>query len=250
MVQVSSLALVGYLAPVLVTFLLFITWLILGTRRRRRRRRLYGPTYPYSDAEMAAAAGGQRNPRIVISQQLIEVLYPQVKYKDWFAGKQNEQNEQQRQQRQQQQQQDLSSGAIAQVRSTPGDNASGESPENTNTNTNINDSKERDKDTEDADTSGDNHRTCAICIDQFADDDEIRSLPCRHIFHTVCLDPWVTKKNAFCPLCKRALCGVKKGVNGSGGDRRSWPWRRQSQRASTRVVSVSVPEAAVVRGSV
>ncbi|GLB03104.1 hypothetical protein AtubIFM57258_007679 [Aspergillus tubingensis] len=211
--------------------------LILGTRRRRRRRRLYGPTYPYSDAEMAAAAGGQRSPRIVISQQLIEVLYPQVKYKDWLAGRQNEQ------------QQDLSSAAIAQVRSKSGD-TSGESPNNINTNTNINDGQDRDKDTEDADTSGDNHRTCAICIDQFADDDEIRSLPCRHIFHTVCLDPWVTKKNAFCPLCKRALCGVKKGVNGSGGDRRSWPWRRESQRASTRVVSVSVPEAAVVRGSV
>ena len=193
---------------------------------------------------MAAAAGGQRNPRIVISQQLIEVLYPQVKYKDWLAGKQNEQ--------QQQQQQDLSSGAIAQVRSTTGNNTSGESPVNINinTNTNINDSQERDKDTEDTDTSGDNHRTCAICIDQFADDDDIRSLPCRHIFHTVCLDPWVTKKNAFCPLCKRALCGVKKGDSGSGGDRRSWPWRRDSQRASARVVSVSVPEAAVVRGSV
>ncbi|BCS01047.1 putative RING finger protein [Aspergillus luchuensis] len=241
MVQVSSLALVGYLAPVLVTFLLFITWLILGTRRRRRRRRrLYGSTYPYSDAEMAAAAGGQRNPRIVISQQLIEVLYPQVKYKYWLAGKQNEQ---QQQQQEQQQKEDLPSGAIAQVRSTSGDNTSGKSAVNTN----INDSQERDKDTEDADTSGDNHRTCAICIDQFADDDEIRSLPCRHIFHTVCLDPWVTKKNAFCPLCKRALCGVKKG---GGGDRRSWPWRRGSQRASARVVSVSVPEAAVVRGSV
>ncbi|GLB18497.1 hypothetical protein AtubIFM61612_008392 [Aspergillus tubingensis] len=182
MVQVSSLALVGYLAPVLVTFLLFITWLILGARRRRRRRRLYGPTYPYSDAEMAAAAGGQRSPRIVISQQLIEVLYPQVKYKDWLDGRQNEQQQQQ----QQQQQQDLSSAVIAQVRSSSGDNASGESPENTNinTNTNINDSQERCNDTEDTDTSGDNHRTCAICIDQFADDDEIRSLPCRHIFHT------------------------------------------------------------------
>ncbi|PYH73681.1 putative RING finger protein [Aspergillus vadensis CBS 113365] len=245
MVQVSSLALVGYLAPVLVTFLLFVTWLILGTRRRRRRRRLYGPTYPYSDAEMAAAAaGGQRNPRIVISQQLIDVLYPQVKYKDWLAGRQNQQ--------QQQRQLDQSSGAIAQVRSTSGDNTSGESPDNVNinTNTNISNNQERDNDTEDTDTSGDNHRTCAICIDQFADDDDIRSLPCRHIFHTVCLDPWVTKKNAFCPLCKRALCGVKKGDSGSGGDRRSWPWRRQSQRASARVVSVSVPEAAVVRGSV
>ncbi|PWY66955.1 hypothetical protein BO83DRAFT_410305 [Aspergillus eucalypticola CBS 122712] len=251
MVQVSSLALVGYLAPVLVTVLLFITWLTLGARRRRRRRRrLYGSTYPYSDAEMAAAAaGGQRIPRIVISQQLIEVLYPQVKYKDWLAENRNEQQRRQ-------QQQDLSSDAIAQVRSTSGDNTSGGSPENTNINinTNINDSQERCNDTGDDDpdkyTSGDNHRTCAICIDQFADDDEIRSLPCRHIFHTVCLDPWVTKKNAFCPLCKKALCGVKKGDNGSGGDRRSWPWRRQSQRASARVVSVSVPEAAVVRGSV
>ncbi|RDH39610.1 hypothetical protein BDQ94DRAFT_165307 [Aspergillus welwitschiae] len=167
MVQVSSLALVGYLAPVLVTFLLFVTWLILGARRRRRRHRRYGPQHPYTDAEMVAPGG---HTRIVISQQLIEELYPQLRYKDWFKENHS----------QQQQQQHLSSGAISRARSTSG-NHSGESPDKSN----INTSQDRDKDTDDidTDTDRDNHRTCAICMDEFADDDEIRSLPCRHIFH-------------------------------------------------------------------
>ncbi|GKZ35850.1 hypothetical protein AbraIFM66950_006649 [Aspergillus brasiliensis] len=241
MVDISSVALVGYLAPVLVTFLLFITWLIIGTRRRRRRRRRhpYGPRYPYSDAEMAARG---HHTRIIISQQLIEEMYPQARYKDWLSEKQ---------------QQHVSSGGISQVKSA-GDNSPGESSPN-NTNTNISDSiQARDKDMEDMNTdigtdadadaaSRDNHRICAICMDQFADDDEIRALPCGHIFHTACLDPWVTKRNAFCPLCKMSLSGVKEGGE-SGENRRSWVWRRASQRLSARVV-VSVPEAAVIRGS-
>ncbi|OJJ71148.1 hypothetical protein ASPBRDRAFT_604197 [Aspergillus brasiliensis CBS 101740] len=241
MVDISSVALVGYLAPVLVTFLLFITWLIIGTRRRRRRRHRhpYGPRYPYSDAEMAAR---DHHTRIIISQQLIEEMYPQARYKDWLSEKQ------------QQQQQHVLSGGVSRVRSA-GDNSPGESPpDNVNT---I--SQEGDKDMEDTNTdigtdadadaaSRDNHRICAICMDQFADDDEIRALPCGHIFHTACLDPWVTKRNAFCPLCKMSLSGVKEGGESGESRRGSWAWRRASQRLSARVV-ISVPEAAVIRGS-
>ncbi|KAK0624625.1 hypothetical protein B0T17DRAFT_590498 [Bombardia bombarda] len=48
-------------------------------------------------------------------------------------------------------------------------------------------------------TSGD---TCAICIDQLEDDDDVRGLSCGHAFHAVCLDPWLTSRRACCPLCK------------------------------------------------
>lgn len=47
--------------------------------------------------------------------------------------------------------------------------------------------------------------TCAICIDVMDPEDEIRVLSCGHIFHTECIDPWLTKRNAFCPLCKEDL---------------------------------------------
>ncbi|KAF9433935.1 hypothetical protein BGZ76_008794 [Entomortierella beljakovae] len=43
---------------------------------------------------------------------------------------------------------------------------------------------------------------CAVCLDEFSDGEEIRTLPCRHEFHCECIDPWLTRKSSLCPLCK------------------------------------------------
>ncbi|KAK8503396.1 hypothetical protein V6N12_034791 [Hibiscus sabdariffa] len=42
---------------------------------------------------------------------------------------------------------------------------------------------------------------CCICLTKFADNDELRELPCIHVFHVDCIDKWL-KINASCPLCK------------------------------------------------
>ncbi|CAK9172278.1 unnamed protein product [Ilex paraguariensis] len=42
---------------------------------------------------------------------------------------------------------------------------------------------------------------CCICLARYADNDELRELPCSHFFHTECVDKWL-KINASCPLCK------------------------------------------------
>ncbi|KAL4946643.1 hypothetical protein BDV06DRAFT_208549 [Aspergillus oleicola] len=49
---------------------------------------------------------------------------------------------------------------------------------------------------------GDAHMECVVCMEDFDDDDSIRALTCGHIFHATCLDPWFTKRQARCPLCK------------------------------------------------
>lgn len=44
--------------------------------------------------------------------------------------------------------------------------------------------------------------TCAICLDMFQDEDEVRVLTCGHIYHSSCIVPWFTTRRAMCPLCK------------------------------------------------
>ncbi|RKO88643.1 hypothetical protein BDK51DRAFT_10140, partial [Blyttiomyces helicus] len=43
---------------------------------------------------------------------------------------------------------------------------------------------------------------CAICMDPFEDSDRVRRLPCNHIFHVGCIDVWLVKETAACPLCR------------------------------------------------
>ncbi|CCG24575.1 hypothetical protein CORT_0F03510 [Candida orthopsilosis Co 90-125] len=45
--------------------------------------------------------------------------------------------------------------------------------------------------------------SCAICLEMLEDEDVVRGLICGHVFHAICLDPWLTKRRACCPMCKR-----------------------------------------------
>ncbi|EEB09693.1 ubiquitin-protein ligase E3 [Schizosaccharomyces japonicus yFS275] len=43
---------------------------------------------------------------------------------------------------------------------------------------------------------------CVVCLENYQGNDFIRILPCGHIFHAHCLDIWMTRTFANCPLCK------------------------------------------------
>ncbi|TPX42293.1 hypothetical protein SeLEV6574_g05674 [Synchytrium endobioticum] len=43
---------------------------------------------------------------------------------------------------------------------------------------------------------------CAVCLDEYADDDQVRILNCNHEFHQKCIDPWLLTRSSTCPTCK------------------------------------------------
>ncbi|CAG9319424.1 unnamed protein product [Blepharisma stoltei] len=55
-----------------------------------------------------------------------------------------------------------------------------------------------------ASTDDSNAPLCVICLEEFVKECRVKALPCQHIFHTQCIDPWVKKKVA-CPICKRTI---------------------------------------------
>uniref|UniRef100_A0A7N0U4E5 RING-type E3 ubiquitin transferase n=1 Tax=Kalanchoe fedtschenkoi TaxID=63787 RepID=A0A7N0U4E5_KALFE len=55
---------------------------------------------------------------------------------------------------------------------------------------------------------GDSHLAaeshCAICTEQFQLLAEAREMPCKHIYHSACVLPWLALKNS-CPVCRHEL---------------------------------------------
>lgn len=54
---------------------------------------------------------------------------------------------------------------------------------------------------------------CIVCLSDFQDGDRVRCLPCKHVFHTACIDEWLGR-DAHCPLCRNGLQ--------QGSRRRGW----------------------------
>jgi len=46
---------------------------------------------------------------------------------------------------------------------------------------------------------------CHICLQNFADGEELRALPCNHSFHVDCVDAWLKQKSSSCPTCRADL---------------------------------------------
>jgi hypothetical protein len=41
---------------------------------------------------------------------------------------------------------------------------------------------------------------CSVCTEDFVDADNVRILPCGHIYHRHCIDPWLLDYAGTCPL--------------------------------------------------
>jgi len=53
----------------------------------------------------------------------------------------------------------------------------------------------------------DSHTTmnirCSICLEDFKAREKVRMLPCSHLYHSICIFPWLTACKGVCPLCQQ-----------------------------------------------
>ena len=47
--------------------------------------------------------------------------------------------------------------------------------------------------------------SCSVCLEEYAEGDRVRTLPCGHQFHSRCVDRWL-QNNRACPICKKEIC--------------------------------------------
>lgn len=52
-----------------------------------------------------------------------------------------------------------------------------------------------------SDEMEDNTEKCTICLSDFEDTEDVRRLPCMHLFHVECIDQWLSS-NKRCPICR------------------------------------------------
>lgn len=46
---------------------------------------------------------------------------------------------------------------------------------------------------------------CVICMEKYEINDEVKTLPCFHLFHKDCIDQWIKAGNDSCPICKNKI---------------------------------------------
>lgn len=47
-------------------------------------------------------------------------------------------------------------------------------------------------------------KQCMVCLEDFANGDDLKTLPCLHIYHQACIERWLGTDNS-CPVCKTPI---------------------------------------------
>lgn len=54
---------------------------------------------------------------------------------------------------------------------------------------------------------------CAICLEDIKQNELVKILPCKHIFHDHCVKGWVVNIRGICPLCRQGIFPKNDDVN-------------------------------------
>ncbi|XP_061888300.1 RING finger protein 150a isoform X1 [Entelurus aequoreus] len=92
--------------------------------------------------------------------------------------------------------------------------------------------------------------SCAVCIEAYKPNDVVRVLPCRHVFHKHCVDPWL-HDHQTCPMCKmNILKALGISLHADGSDEMPADYEMSVGGPSANLVSgasdVTVNESSVV----
>lgn len=52
---------------------------------------------------------------------------------------------------------------------------------------------------------------CIICQNEYIDDEILKILQCKHLFHPECLGTWLNKEKT-CPVCKNEVDDEKNNI--------------------------------------
>lgn len=47
--------------------------------------------------------------------------------------------------------------------------------------------------------------SCTICTEDYSEKQLTRTLPCKHSFHAYCVDDWLLRRSAICPICREKV---------------------------------------------
>ncbi|KAL4950785.1 hypothetical protein BDW69DRAFT_51233 [Aspergillus filifer] len=182
-------ATLGYLAPICVAIFFIFIWIIFGTRQRFRA----------SNRQLDPEGWPLGFPHSVLTATDLDARFPLIKYSAWSAAHRAEKDKEievdpdhTASQAPVSSSRKSSLEAVAKEIGVGGGGSQSPRPSSEHG------ALEKDI----ASSHGDAHMECAVCMEDFDDDDSIRALTCGHIFHAACLDPWFTKRQARCPLCK------------------------------------------------